>query len=215
MFLEGVLVPARHLVNRASIVKCAGMDDIEYFHLEFDRHVVILAEGAPAGSFVDDDSRMLFHNADEYRRLYPDERRGRYTEFCAPRVEAGYERDMLHRKLMARAERLSADGTAGATPARLGYLDRATRSAVEGWAFAGMGEGPVKLAILVNGAVVGQAVADRYRAGLGFGDGHCSFRFDLPRGLSADDSHRIEVRRESDWSPLHGGRVLLRPAPGA
>ncbi len=82
---------------------------------------------------------------------------------------------------------------------------------VEGWAFAGAGEEPVRLAILVNGAVVGQTVADRYRPGLGFGDGHCSFRFALPRGLSTDASHRIEVRRESDWSPLTGGCVTLEP----
>jgi hypothetical protein len=92
-----------------------------------------------------------------------------------------------------------------------GYLDRVTRTAVEGWAFAGAGEGPVKLAIIVNGAVVGQTVADRYRAGLGFGDGHCSFRFALPHGLSPDVSHHIEVRRESDWSLLTGGRATLEP----
>ena len=103
------------------------------------------------------------------------------------------------------------DGIAGATPTRQGYLDRATRTVLEGWAFAGVGEAPVKLAILVNGAVIGQTVADRYRAGLSVGDGHCSFRFDLPRGLSPDVSHRIEVRRESDWSPLTGGCVTLKP----
>ena len=211
MFLDGVLVPALHLVNGVSIVKVEGMEEIEYFHLEFDRHIVILAEGAAAESFVDDDSHMLFHNADEYRLLYPDERRGLYAEFCAPRVEAGATLDTLHRRLMARAMRLLPDGIAAPSDVQQGYLDRATRTAVEGWAFAGMEEGPVKLAILVNGAVVGQTVADRYRAGLGFGDGHCSFRFDLPHGLSPDVSHRIEVRRESDWSPLIGGCVTLEP----
>jgi hypothetical protein len=209
MFLDGMLIPAQHLVNGVSILKAEGMEEIEYFHFEFYRHVVIYAEGAAAESFVDDDSRMLFHNADEYRRLYLDEPRGRYTEFCAPRVEAGAALETLHHRLMARAERLLPDGTAAGAPVRQGYLDRATRTVVEGWAFAGEGEAPVRLAILVNGAVIGQTVADRYRPDLPIGDGHCSFRFDLPRGLSPDVSHRIEVRRESDWSPLTGGCVTL------
>jgi hypothetical protein len=211
MFLDGVLIPAHLLVNGISILKMSGMEEVEYFHFEFDRHVVIFADGAAAESFVDDDSRMLFHNADEYRRLYPDEPRGRYTEFCAPRVEAGYELDTLQRSVAARAVRLLPDGTAAPATAQRGHLDRATRTVVEGWAFAEANEGPVRLAIVVNGAVIGQTVANRYRADLGFGDGHCSFRFALPQSLSPDVGHRIEVRRESDWSPLTGGCVMLEP----
>jgi autotransporter passenger strand-loop-strand repeat protein len=214
MLLERVLVPARHLVNGVSILKVEGMEEIDYFHFEFDRHVVIFAEGAAAESFVDDESRMLFHNADEYRRLYPNEPRGRYAEFCAPRIESGYALDTMRRWLMARAARLLPAGKAAPAPLRQGYLDRATREVVEGWAFAGLGEAPVRLAIVVNGAVVGQTVADRYRADLdaaGFGAGHCSFRFDLPPGLSPDVGHRIEVRRESDWTLLQAGCVALEP----
>jgi hypothetical protein len=213
MFLDGVLVPARHLVNGVSILKVEGMEAVEYFHFEFDRHALIYAEGAAAESFVDDDSRMLFHNADEYRQLYPDEPSDRLIEFCAPRVDDGYELEAIHHRLIARAARLRPNGTVTPAAVQQGYLDRATRSVVEGWAF-GMGEGPVRLAILVNGAVIGQTVADSYRADLaeaGFGDGHCSFRFDLPHGLSSDVGHRIEVRRESDWSLLRGGPVTLEP----
>ena len=213
MFLDGVLIPARHLVNGISILRFEGMEEIEYFHLEFDRHVVILAEGAAAESFVDDDSRMLFHNADEYRRLYPDEPRSRYAAFCAPRVEAGYEVEAVRRGLTARATRLLPDGTAAIAPLR-GYLDRVSRTAVEGWAFTPDGDGPVRLAILANGVVVGQVTADRYRADLkaaGIGDGRHGFRFVLGQGFAGDLSHCIEVRRESDWSALPGTRIL---APG-
>jgi hypothetical protein len=217
MFLDGMLIPALHLVNGTSIVKVEGMEEVEYFHLEFDRHVVIFAEGATAESFVDDDSRMLFHNADEYLRLYPDEPRNRHTAFCAPRVEAGAALETTHRRLTARAERLRPDGTAGQAIVQHGYLDRATHGVVAGWAFAGAGEGPVRLAILVNGAVVGQTVADRYRADLeaaGIGKGCHAFSFALPQGLSPDIDHRIEVRREDDWSVLKGAPALLEPGHG-
>jgi autotransporter-associated beta strand protein len=103
MLLDGMLVPAHCLVNGVSIVKMSGLDEVDYFHLEFDRHVVIFAEDAMAESFVDDESRMLFHNADEYRRLYPGERRHVYAEYCAPRVEDGIELDALRRSLAMRA----------------------------------------------------------------------------------------------------------------
>src|SRR5262249_6879595 len=73
MLLNGVLVPARHLVNGVSILKLEDMEQIDYFHLELERHAVIFAEGAAAESFADDDSRAAFHNADEYRALYPSE----------------------------------------------------------------------------------------------------------------------------------------------
>ncbi|HEX4504762.1 MAG TPA: Hint domain-containing protein [Alphaproteobacteria bacterium] len=204
MFLDGMLVPAHLLVNGRSIVKCEGLDDIEYFHLEFDRHAVILAEGAPAESFVDDDSRMLFHNADEYRCLYPDEPRRRFAEFCAPRVEDGPALAMLRQALAARAAHLRPGGAA-APWGRRGKVEIATGRLVAGWAFAGADAGPQPLIILLNGAVVGRVVADRYRADLeaaGIGDGRHGFSFPLPKGLAADADHRIEVRREVDWSPV-------------
>jgi len=200
MFIDGVLVPARHLVNGRSIVKCEGVEEIDYFHLEFDRHVVILAEDAPTESFVDDDSRMLFHNADEYRRLYPDEPR-RDAEFCAPRVEDGPALDTLHQALATRAPHLRTGGAA-APWGRRGKVELATPRLIAGWAYSGADAGPVPLAVLVNGAVIGRMIADRYRPDLkaaGIGDGCHGFRFTLPRELGAGD-HRIEVRREVDWS---------------
>ncbi|HEX4507193.1 MAG TPA: Hint domain-containing protein, partial [Alphaproteobacteria bacterium] len=202
MFLDGMLVPAHLLVNGRSIVKCEGRDDIEYFHLEFDRHVVIFAERAAAESFVDDDSRMLFHNADEYRRLYPNEPRRRFAEFCAPRVENGPGLTALHQALAARARRLRLSGKAMAWERR-GKVELRTRTMVAGWAYSGADAGPQALAILANGAVVGRVIADRYRSDLaaaGIGEGCHGFQFILPKGLAQDIDHRIEVRREVDWS---------------
>lgn len=54
-----------------------------------DRHDVLLAEGAPSESFVDDDSRGVFHNAAEWEALYPGRARKPAID-CAPRCETGY-----------------------------------------------------------------------------------------------------------------------------
>jgi hypothetical protein len=95
-------------------------------------------------------------------------------------------------------------------------LDRVTHVAIEGWAAQDGStpeDVPVRLAILVNGAVIGQTLANRRRADLkASGLGDCCFRFALPQPLPREVSHRIEVRRESDWSLLHCGSVLLKAA---
>ena len=69
--LDGVLIKAKDLVNGVSIVQAERVEQVEYFHIELDTHDVIIAEGALSESFIDDDSRGMFHNAHEYRALYP------------------------------------------------------------------------------------------------------------------------------------------------
>jgi hypothetical protein len=70
---SGVLVEAKDLVNGVSIVQAGQVDEVEYFHIELETHDVILAEGALSESFVDDNSRGLFHNAHEHAELYPED----------------------------------------------------------------------------------------------------------------------------------------------
>ena len=77
LLLEGVLIPAGALLNGTTITQPRPSGRIDYVHVELDTHDVILAEGVPADSFVDDDSRGLFSNAAEYARLYPDAPPGR------------------------------------------------------------------------------------------------------------------------------------------
>ena len=97
MFLDGVLVPAGCLVNGTTITQERVRDRVDYFHIELDSHDVILAEGAPSESFLDDDSRGLFHNAAEYAALYPNV--ASEPAFCAPRVECGLELETIRRRL--------------------------------------------------------------------------------------------------------------------
>jgi autotransporter passenger strand-loop-strand repeat protein len=68
MYLDDVLIPAAALVNGSTVVQLETVDQVDYFHLELETHDIILAEGAPSETFVDDDSRGMFHNAAECGR---------------------------------------------------------------------------------------------------------------------------------------------------
>jgi len=63
LFLDGALVPARLLVNGTSIVAETAMAEVTWFHVELERHDVLLAEGAPAESWLDCGNRAWFENS--------------------------------------------------------------------------------------------------------------------------------------------------------
>ncbi len=98
MYLDGVLVPAACLVNGITITQDRAAERVDYVHIELARHDVILAEGAPSETFLDDDSRNAFHNAAEFARLYPD---APLVEpvFYAPRVVDGFALEAIRRRL--------------------------------------------------------------------------------------------------------------------
>jgi len=98
MFLEGVLIEAIDLTNDVSIIQAERVARVDYFHIELDTHDVIVAEGALSESFVDDDSRAMFHNAPEFAALYPD-MPATPARYCAPRVRArGRAGTQAHRR---------------------------------------------------------------------------------------------------------------------
>ena len=105
MFLDGLLVPARCLVNGSTIIR-ANVEQVDYVHVELDTHDVILAEGAPSESFMDDESRGMFHNAHEFATLYPDA--GDPGQFCGPKVTDGYELEAIRRRLAMVAGKMAA-----------------------------------------------------------------------------------------------------------
>ena len=67
-----------------------------------------------------------------------------------------------------------------------GYIERVTTDLIEGWAQnVDHPEAPVCLDIYADGRLIGQVLANRYRADLaptGIGGGHHSFAFAPPAG---------------------------------
>ncbi len=55
-----ILIAARQLVNGASIVQDTATDEITYYHLELERHAIVLAEGVPAETYLDTGNRGFF-----------------------------------------------------------------------------------------------------------------------------------------------------------
>ena len=112
MFLNGVLIPAAALVNGTTITQAEAVDSVEYFHLELETHDVILAEGAPSETYVEDDNRTMFRNATEYTALYPNAAPAP-ARFCAPRVTDGAAYETVRIHLAARALPRGIASTAG------------------------------------------------------------------------------------------------------
>jgi hypothetical protein len=56
IYIDGLLVPVRNLVNGRSIVHCSAVecDTVEYFHIELAVHDVIFSEGAPTETMLGD-----------------------------------------------------------------------------------------------------------------------------------------------------------------
>ncbi len=75
MLIDNVLVHAGALVNGATItrVPLSEMgDSYTVYHIETEEHEIILANGAPAETFIDNVSRRAFDNYAEFEALYGD-----------------------------------------------------------------------------------------------------------------------------------------------
>ena len=62
VFVNGVLIPVHLLVNGATVVREAGVAEVTYWHVELDRHDILLAEGMAAESYLDTGNRGDFAN---------------------------------------------------------------------------------------------------------------------------------------------------------
>ena len=194
--IDDVLVHAIRLVNGVSITQAEAVERLAYYHVELETHEILLAENCPAESFMGEDFRRQFQNAEALGRLYPGEVAPELM--CQPRLESGFQLQAILRRLRARAGVKEAP----LLGALRGYVDRAGPGLCFGWAQdAAAPEVPVCLDILCDGRRVGRVLANLYRAdvaGAGRGDGYQGFEFVLPAGVEG----AIEVRRSADGEVL-------------
>ena len=66
-----LLIPVRLLANGGSIAPAWHGRFVTYFHIELDRHDLLLAEGMEAESYLDTGNRALFDNAGPVLWLHP------------------------------------------------------------------------------------------------------------------------------------------------
>ena len=97
MFVNGVLIPVKYLINGRGIRQIA-VHQVTYHHVELPRHAVLMAEGLPAETYLDVGYRDNFQNNDGGIRLFadfsgdrPDIAMLREAEACAPFVVHGPE----------------------------------------------------------------------------------------------------------------------------
>lgn len=197
LLLDGVLVPAAALVNGVTIVR-AAIEAVSYVHVELATADTILAEGAAAETFVDCDSRAMFHNAAEYARMYPDEAPQSW-QFAAPRVEQGW-------RLQEIRDRLAGLAVAASHTGRLrGHVDRQSGGVIEGWAMDEEHPAvPVELEMVAHGRHLGCLIANRYRIDLdraGIGRATHAFVAELP-SLDPALLAAVTLHRLSDGATL-------------
>ena len=112
LLVDGVMANAGALVNGTSITREATIPEtFVYYHVELDDHSLILAEGAPAETFVDNVDRMRFDNWGEFQALYPE---GKTVEEL-PYPRAKSQRQVPVSVRVALAERAIAMGAADAS----------------------------------------------------------------------------------------------------
>jgi len=90
LLLDGVLVQAGALVNGTTVRRMTNEDlgdRYTVFHIETEAHNLILAEGVPAETFVDNVSRRRFDNYAEFEALYGDSAPA-VAEMDGPRVKS-------------------------------------------------------------------------------------------------------------------------------
>jgi Hint domain len=89
VYVEDVLIPVKHLINGSSITQ-VPQASVTYYHIELQRHDVVLANGLPAESYLAGADRSVFANNGGPVALYPDlSSRVWEAEGCAPLVVTG------------------------------------------------------------------------------------------------------------------------------
>jgi hypothetical protein len=103
VFYDGALVPVRYLLNGATIVQ-EQVERVVYWHVELERHDVLLAEGLACESYLDTGNRSAFANGGTAAALHPEFGPSAWAmRACGRLVTDGPALAMLRSRLFARA----------------------------------------------------------------------------------------------------------------
>ena len=91
VFIDGVLVPVMHLVNGATILRDRKTGPVTYYHLELDRHELVMADGLLLETYLDTGNRGQFEQETG--------RRGTATQSCAAVITGGPQLVRIRRQL--------------------------------------------------------------------------------------------------------------------
>jgi hypothetical protein len=111
LFIDGVLIPAKLLVNGMTILQDDSIRHVEYFHVELDRHAILVAEGLETESYLDTGNRAIFENAGMAVILHPAFSveagpRHWHAHACAPLATGHAAVEPVWRRLAGRAASL-------------------------------------------------------------------------------------------------------------
>jgi hypothetical protein len=106
LLVDGILIQAGALVNGTNVFREATAPErFMYYHVELADHALILAEGAPAETFIDNVDRLAFDNWEEHVALYPDGKK--MEELDLPRAKSRRQvPSAIRARLARRAARL-------------------------------------------------------------------------------------------------------------
>jgi hypothetical protein len=99
MYVNNVLIPAKLLENGTTIRQVGDFDEVEYFHLEFDKPQVILTNSAPTESYVESGNRRMFANYREYVAMYGEVKEAERRERRFYMVHGGAALQAIRRRL--------------------------------------------------------------------------------------------------------------------
>ncbi len=111
LIIDGLCVPAKYLVNGGTITSERNHEPFTYYHVELERHGILLAENTPAESYLDTGNRSVFENGDQPRQLHPafivNASSERWlTDACAPLVRMADQLEPIWRRLADRSEEM-------------------------------------------------------------------------------------------------------------
>ena len=101
--IDDVLVPASALINGATVSRFAT-DEVTYWHVELDKHDILLANGMPAESFIDVGNRSFFMESEAVALdATPDGSPKSLSDYCCPFIGEGALVKALRNQLRQRA----------------------------------------------------------------------------------------------------------------